>query len=69
MKDGVHAFWSYTFNNFEQIRIPNKKVFGANPHAFLDFKLFTASQIADDLHRQSEVLKEFVDSENPVYNN
>lgn len=46
------AFWSYTFNDFAQIRMPS-----SNPHARLDFKTYTSEEIARDLIDQARVLR------------
>ena len=45
------AFWSYTLNDFDQIKMP-----GANPHARLDFKTYTSEDIARDLIDQARAL-------------
>ncbi len=51
------AFWSQLYNNFEQIRIPNKlENAGGNPTAFLDFKRFTADELASYIRYQAEIL-------------
>jgi len=52
------AFWSQTYNHFDQIRIPNKNEApqGANPHALLDFQLFNAEELASALRFQAELL-------------
>lgn len=57
-----NAFWSQTYNNFEQIRIPNQKelVQQANPHAILDFKRFTADQAADFVILQKNILRKYI---------
>jgi beta-galactosidase len=46
------AFWSYTLNDFDQIKMP-----GANPHARLDFKTYTSEDIARDLIDQARVIR------------
>ena len=51
------AFWSFTYNNFEQIRIPNAKNHNGNPHAFLDFKRYNADALASALRYQSTMLR------------
>lgn len=50
------AFWSFTFNNFEQINLPNKKILGNHVHAMLDFNRFTGQEVANDLIRQAKIL-------------
>lgn len=51
------SFWSYEFNNFDQIDIPNKNERNNNPHAKIDFKRYSADAIADALRFQSEILR------------
>ncbi|MBC7889700.1 MAG: beta-galactosidase, partial [Ferruginibacter sp.] len=52
------AFWSFTYNNFEQIRIPNaKETHTVNPHALLDFQRYNAASLAAGLRFQSKILK------------
>lgn len=57
-----NAFWSQSYNNFEQIRIPNQKelVQQANPHAILDFKRFTADQAARFVLTQKDILRQYI---------
>lgn len=57
-----NAFWSQTYNNFEQIRIPNQKelVQQANPHAVLDFKRFTADEAAGFVIKQKDILRKYI---------
>lgn len=66
-----NAFWSQTYNNFEQIPIPNAKelVQQANPHAILDFKRFTADEVAKFVLKQQEVLRKYVKPEQWVTTN
>jgi beta-galactosidase len=54
------AFWSYTFNNFGQIDIPNKKERNNNPHAQIDFKRYSADAIAASLRFQATILRQKV---------
>ena len=53
------AFWSQTYNNFEQIRIPNSKVLpaGANAHALLDFQRFNNAELTRFLALQTNTLR------------
>ncbi|MCC5929847.1 MAG: beta-galactosidase [Cyclobacteriaceae bacterium] len=57
-----NAFWSQTYNNFYQIRIPNASEApqGANPHALLDFQRFNADELASALRFQTEILKKHI---------
>ena len=56
------AFWSQTYNKFDQIRLPNQKelVQRANPHAVLDFKRFSADQVADFVVWQQKLLRKYI---------
>src|SRR5262249_19352606 len=60
-RDWGNAFWSQTYQNFEQIRIPNddELVAGANPHALLDFQRWFAAEPADYLKFQAGLLRRF----------
>ena len=51
------AFWSYEFNHFEQIDLPNPKEHNNNPHAKIDFKRYSADAIAAALRFQAEILR------------
>ncbi|WP_069659159.1 beta-galactosidase [Arcticibacter eurypsychrophilus] len=57
-----NAFWSQTYNNFEQIHIPNvlELVAQANPHAVLDFKRFTADEAAHFILLQQNILRKYI---------
>lgn len=54
-----NAFWSQTYQNFNQILIPNSKemVCKANPHAMLDFQRFVADEVADFVNWQADILR------------
>jgi beta-galactosidase len=55
------AFWSVVYNSFTQIRIPNPTLlYGASPHAVLDFSRFTADQTARFLNWQTGLLRRHV---------
>lgn len=56
------SFWSYTFNDFEQISIPNSKERTANPHAYIDFERYTADAVASALRFQEQILRKYVSS-------
>lgn len=53
------AFWSLTYNDFDQIRIPNQTVLAgtANPHAILDYKRYTADEAASFIDFQADILR------------
>ncbi len=57
-----NAFWSQSYNNFEQIPIPNAKelVQQANPHAILDFKRFSADEAARFVLLQKDILRKYI---------
>jgi len=55
-----NAFWSSTYNNFDQIRIPNEKESSSNPHALLDFKRYTADGLAESIRFQATLLRKLV---------
>lgn len=57
-----NAFWSQTYNNFEQIRIPNQKVLAgtANPHAMLDYRRFQADEVAYFINFQTDILRKYI---------
>lgn len=56
------AFWSLTYNNFDQIRIPNARESFTNPHALLDFQRYTADALAAALRFQAQLLRRMVSS-------
>lgn len=56
------AFWSYAYNNFEQIELPNNENHSSNPNAFIDFKRYNADSLAEALAFQYDVLKKHVNS-------
>lgn len=66
-----NAFWSQTYSDFKQIRIPNPKelVQQANPHAMLDFKRFSADEAALFVIRQKDVLRKYIPSSQWVTTN
>lgn len=51
------AFWSYAFTDFNEIKIPNPTISGVNPHARLDFQLYTGEEIARDINDQANLLQ------------
>lgn len=55
-----NAFWSSTYNNFNQIRIPNAKELTNNPHGMLDFSRYTADAMAESLRFQAKLLRKLV---------
>ncbi len=65
------AFWSQTYNNFQQIKIPNRKRApqGANPHALLDFQRFNAEALAEALRFQADILEQHISEEQWITTN
>ncbi|WP_352422889.1 beta-galactosidase [Proteiniphilum sp.] len=57
-----NAFWSQTYENFEQVRIPNARELPekANPHAMLDFQRFCSDEVASFVNDQADVLRQYI---------
>ncbi|PXA03634.1 beta-galactosidase [Coraliomargarita sinensis] len=51
------AFWSMTYNNFEQITLPRISLGMNNPHHHLDHDRFMAYETASHLHLQAETIR------------
>lgn len=51
------SFWSFSYNNFNQIFIPNKNEKAANQHAVVDFKRYNADALAAGLRFQAKLLR------------
>ena len=66
-----NSFWSQTYNNFEQIRVPNPKVLPgkANPHAMLDFKRYTADESASFVNMQNDILRKYISNKQWITTN
>jgi beta-galactosidase len=57
-KEWGAAFWSLTYNSFDQVRIPNPTfLYGPSPHAIVDFRRFTADQTGKFLNWQAGLLR------------
>jgi beta-galactosidase len=58
-RDWGDSFWSQMYQNFEQIRLPNKEenVAQLNPHQQLDAQRWFADEAADYLRFQTEILR------------
>ncbi|WNH11510.1 beta-galactosidase [Thalassobellus suaedae] len=57
------AFWSQTYSDFNQIKIHNANHvgwWGANPHALLDFKRYSADTQANFLDFQANILRSLI---------
>jgi len=68
-KSWGNAFWSSSYNNFEQIRIPNEKESSSNPHALLDFKRYTADALAESIRFQAKLLRKNISSDQWITTN
>ncbi len=66
-----NAFWSQSYNDFEQIRIPNQRELPgkANPHAILDFQRFCADEVASFVNEQNDLLRQYIDKKQWVTTN
>lgn len=63
------AFWSTKYNDFEQIKIPNDKMYGVSPHALLDSKRFSIDQLASFLDFQAMTLRKYISSDQWIMTN
>jgi len=65
------AFWSQTYNAFDQILLPNPGITpqGVNPHSMLDFARFTADRLADGLRFQADLLRELISEDQWITTN
>lgn len=65
------AFWSHMYNNFAQIRVPNQNeiIQKPNTHALLDFKRFTADEIAGFIKYQQDILRKHISPEQWITTN
>ena len=51
-------FWSLKYNSFDQVIAPNPSLlYGPSPHAVLDYRRFTADQIANFLNWQAALIR------------
>ena len=58
-----NAFWSQTYSDFDQIKIPNAGLvgwWGINPHSLLDLKRYSADIQAEFLDMQAAVLRPLI---------
>ena len=66
------AFWSTTYNNFDQIEIPSKLkqiTDVASQHSLLDYKRFSADECASYISLQNKVLHQYIDKNQFVTTN
>ena len=64
-KAWIGSFWSTRYDNFQQIILPNTKIYTEDklsPHAVLDFKRFTAQTTADFINQQADTLRKYIAS-------
>ena len=56
------SFWSETYQNFEQIRLPNQQEVPEkpNPHAMLDLNRFMADELAGFVNMQADILRRHI---------
>jgi beta-galactosidase len=64
-----NAFWSSSYKNFIQIRIPNAKESATNPHALLDFSRYTADALAESIRFQAKLLRKLVSAQQWITTN
>ncbi|HEX5790209.1 MAG TPA: beta-galactosidase [Luteolibacter sp.] len=58
------AFWSFTLNDFSQIEAST-----SNPHAALDFQIYTSEEIARDLIDQARIVRQHGDGKQWITTN
>lgn len=66
------AFWSQTYSDFNQIKIPNAKLvgwWGINPHSQLDLKRYSADTQADFLDFQATILRPLISANQYITTN
>lgn len=66
------AFWSQTYGDFNQIKIPNAKLvgwWGVNPHALLDFRRYSADIQAYFLDYQADILRSIISPDQYITTN
>tara|TARA_R110000868_G_scaffold21640_7_gene89753 strand:+ start:33448 stop:35532 length:2085 start_codon:yes stop_codon:yes gene_type:complete len=66
------AFWSQTYSDFSQIKIPNAKLvgwWGINPHSQLDLKRYSADTQAEYLDFQATILRSYISKDQYITTN
>jgi beta-galactosidase len=53
------AFWGMNYNDFDQIRCFNPSHGGSSPHAYLDYKRFSADMQAEFLNFQADIIRKY----------
>lgn len=66
-----NSFWSETYQNFDQIRLPNQQEVPdkPNPHAMLDLNRFMADELAGFVNMQTDVLHRYISKDQWVTTN
>ena len=66
-----NSFWSQTYDNFEQIKLPNqhRQVQEINQHARLDFEIFSSQEMGSFLGMQTKTLRKYIKSDQFVTTN
>ena len=63
------AFWGMNYNDFEQVRCFNPSHGGSSPHAYLDFKRFSADMQAEFLNLQADIIRKHSDGKQWITTN
>ena len=53
------AFWSQTYNSFDEIKLPRFNQWGTNYHQIMDYRRFAAFQTNDFLNEQCLLIKKY----------
>ena len=62
VSDKMSTLWSETYQNFEQVRLPNQQEVPEkpNPHAMLDLNRFMADELAGFVNMQADILRRHI---------
>lgn len=63
------SFWSFTYNSFDQIYIPNKNEKASNQHAMVDFKRYNADALAAGIRFQAQLLRKGISNKQWITTN
>lgn len=65
------SFWSETYRNFDQVRLPNQQEVPdkPNPHAMLDLNRFMADELAGFINMQADILRRHISKEQWITTN
>lgn len=66
-----NSFWSETYQNFAQVRLPNQQEVPdkPNPHAVLDLNRFMADELAGFVNMQADILRRHISKEQWITTN